>query len=181
MTSLPPFGTSIRSARLQSALPAVTCRLVSTIPERAPEKSQVRLCVLQGEPLYAQDFLDAIADPAAGGHDLFIGTVRNQAGGRPVSGLGYSAHPSAAQKMEQAAHDVAARHEVIAIALGHRTGELRVGDAAVVCAVSAAHRDAAFAACRDLIDLLKEQVPIWKHEHFADGESIWVGLPEGDD
>jgi molybdopterin synthase catalytic subunit len=64
---------------------------------------------------------------------------------------------------------------VIALAAVHRTGVLEIGDAAVIVAVAAAHRDVAFAACRQLIDDLKAEVPIWKHQHFTDGASEWVG------
>lgn len=137
----------------------------------------LRLCVIDEAPLDPTRFQAAVADPGAGGHDIFIGTVRNHADGRAVARLEYSAHPTALTAMEQVVRQVMERHEVIAVALGHRVGMLEVGDAAVVCAVSAAHRDAAFAACRNLIDLLKEQVPIWKHEHFIDGGSEWVGTP----
>lgn len=140
-----------------------------------PTASGLRLCVIEPGRLDPSRFLDAVADAAAGGHDLFIGTVRNHAEGRSVDRLEYLAHPTARDAMEQVALEVISRHEVIAVAVGHRVGNLEIGDEAVVCAVSAAHREQAFAACRELIDLLKERVPIWKHEHFSDGRSHWVG------
>lgn len=147
---------------------------MSTIPADA----RLRLCVLREEPLDPREYLEAIADPSAGGHHLFIGTVRNHADGRSVERLEYSAHPTALEQMRVVGTEVLARHQVVAIALGHRIGALEVGDAAVICAVSAAHRDQAFAAGRDLIDLLKQRVPIWKHEHFSDGASVWVGTTD---
>jgi len=147
---------------------------MSTIPAPAPS---MRLCVLEEGTLDPTRFLTAVSDPTAGGHDLFVGTVRNHADGRAVARLEYSAHPTALAAMEEVAREVLSRHSVVALALGHRVGELQVGDAAVVCAVSAAHRDQAFSACRELIDLLKDRVPIWKHEHFVDGTSVWVGAP----
>jgi molybdopterin synthase catalytic subunit len=73
--------------------------------------------------------------------------------------------------------DVAGRHPVRALAAVHRVGDLAVGDLAVVAAASAAHRGEAFDACRDLIDTLKQTVPIWKHQEFGDGSQEWVGLP----
>jgi molybdopterin synthase catalytic subunit len=72
---------------------------------------------------------------------------------------------------------VAGRHEVKALAAVHRVGELVIGDAAVIVATAAAHRGEAFAATRDLIDTLKAEVPIWKHQRFADGSDEWVGTP----
>jgi molybdopterin synthase catalytic subunit len=135
----------------------------------------LRLCLLTEEPLDPAAYLATIADARAGGHDLFVGTVRDHAEGRSVVRLEYSAHPTALALLEQVAREVLGRHEVIAAAVGHRVGALEIGDAAVVCAVSAAHREAAFAACRELIDELKARVPIWKHEFFSDGTSVWVG------
>jgi molybdopterin synthase catalytic subunit len=75
------------------------------------------------------------------------------------------------------AERVAAAHPVVALAAVHRVGDLAVGDIAVVVAVSSAHRGEAFTACRALIDDLKSQVPIWKHQSFTDGSDEWVGLP----
>jgi len=118
----------------------------------------------------------AVKDSAAGGIALFLGAVRDHDHGRTVTALDYSAHPSAAELLRKVAGEVAARHgAVVALAAIHRVGELTVGDLAVVVGASAPHRAEAFAACRDFIDTLKEQVPIWKHESFAGGDSSWVG------
>lgn len=92
-----------------------------------------------------------------------------------VTGLEYVAHPTALAMLRETAEKVLADHPVTALAAVHRTGQLAVGDLAVVCAASAAHRAEAFAACRALIDTLKAQVPIWKREQFEDGSHIWVG------
>jgi molybdopterin synthase catalytic subunit len=92
-----------------------------------------------------------------------------------VTGLAYTAHPSAEDVLRQVAEKVAADFPVRALAAVHRVGALGVGDLAVVVAVSCPHRAEAFAACRRLIDDLKSQVPVWKHQTFADGTEEWVG------
>jgi molybdopterin synthase catalytic subunit len=134
----------------------------------------IRLAELRAEPLSIDEVRAAAADPAAGALVLFLGTVRDHDHGRDVTALSYSAHPSAAAELVRVAEKIAASHQVRAIAVTHRTGDLRIGDLAVVAAVSAAHRGEAFAACEALIDELKATVPIWKHQFFDGGESEWV-------
>ncbi len=134
----------------------------------------IRLTELRDEPLSIDDVRAAVQDPAAGAIALFVGTVRDHDHGREVSALSYSAHPSAAAELATVAEKVAASHPVIAVAVVHRTGDLAIGDVAVVAAVSAGHRDVAFAACRELIDQVKATVPIWKHQSFTAGDSEWV-------
>ena len=119
----------------------------------------------------------AVADPAAGGIALFAGAVRDSDHDRGVSGLSYSAHPSAAGELRRVAEVIAEKYPVIGIAAVHRVGDLAIGDLAVVLAVSCPHRAEAFDACRDLIDILKASVPIWKHQRFDDGTAEWVGTP----
>ena len=138
---------------------------------------EVRLAAIRGEPLSVDEVLAAVNDAAAGGVAVFVGTIRSEDGGKDVEGLGYSAHPTAEATLRQVCADVLARHDVIAVAATHRTGELAVGELATVIAASAAHRGAAFAAAQDLIDTLKTTVLIWKHQRFTDGEAEWVGLP----
>lgn len=121
--------------------------------------------------------LEAVADPAAGGVDVFVGTVRDHDHARGVSGLEYSAHPSALTRLQEVAQDVAERYDVVAVAAVHRVGRLAIGEAAVVVATAAAHRGEAFDASRALIDELKATVPIWKHQVFSDGSDEWVGTP----
>lgn len=135
----------------------------------------IRLLDIRASALSSDEVLAAISDPAAGGTALFIGTVRNHDHDRPVDELAYEAHPEALDHLRKVAETVCADHPVIALAAVHRTGPLVIGDAAVIVAVAAAHRDAAFAACRQLIDELKAEVPIWKHQRFSDGASEWVG------
>lgn len=135
----------------------------------------VRLIDVRDVALDVGEVLAAVEDPAAGGVNLFVGAVRDHDHGRGVVRLEYSAHPTALDRLGEVAAEVAAEFEAIAVAAVHRTGVLAVGDLAVVTAVSAAHRDQAFAASRALIDRLKERVPIWKHQLFADGTDEWVG------
>ena len=119
----------------------------------------------------------AVADPAAGGIALFAGAVRESDHDRAVSGLSYSAHPSAVGELRRVAEVIAEKYPVIGVAAVHRVGDLAIGDLAVVLAVSCPHRAEAFDACRDLIDILKASVPIWKHQRFGDGTAEWVGTP----
>jgi len=135
----------------------------------------VRLLALRETALSVDEVLDAVRADAAGGTDLFVGTVRAADGGRPVTELEYSAHPSAEGVLREVAERVAKDFPVIALAAVHRTGLLAIGDRAVVVAVACPHRAEAFAACRRLIDDLKAQVPIWKRQVYADGGEEWVG------
>ncbi|MGW7515749.1 molybdenum cofactor biosynthesis protein MoaE [Streptomyces sp. NPDC054796] len=135
----------------------------------------VRLLGIREEPLSVDEVLAAVGDDAAGGTALFVGTVRNHDGGTDVARLGYSSHPTAEAELRRVAEKVAADFPVRALAAVHRVGDLSVGDLAVVVAVSCPHRAEAFDACRSLIDTLKHEVPIWKHQTFADGTEEWVG------
>jgi molybdopterin synthase catalytic subunit len=147
-------------------------------PSRPPDaRPVVRLLDLRESPLDPAEVLAAVEDPAAGGVNLFVGAVRDHDGGEQVDHLDYTAHPSALDRMREVAEGVAAEFEVIALAAVHRTGPLRVGDAAVLVAASAAHRGQAYDASRALIDRLKATVPIWKHQIFTDGREEWVGTP----
>lgn len=137
----------------------------------------IRVLEVRDAPLSVDEVFAAVSDPAAGGVALFVGTVRSLDGGRGVTGLGYSAHPSADAQLRAVAEEVVAAHPVLALAAVHRVGDLAVGDLAVVVGVACAHRGDAFSACRALIDELKTRVPIWKHQVFDDGEDEWVGLP----
>jgi molybdopterin synthase catalytic subunit len=129
---------------------------------------------LRAEPLSVDEIRDAVAEPAAGAVALFIGTVRDHDHGRGVTALSYSAHPTATAEMGRVAEKIAASHPVLALAIVHRTGDLQIGDLAVVAAVAAAHRDVAFTACHELVDQVKAEVPIWKHQFFTGGDSEWV-------
>jgi len=140
-------------------------------------ESVVRLVAIQETALDVTEVLSALDEDVDGGVTLFVGRVRDHDGGRGVVGLDYSAHPSALDRLREVAEAVAGRHDVHGVVAVHRTGSLAIGDAAVVVATAAAHRGTAFEATRDLIDTLKSQVPIWKHQRFTDGDEEWVGTP----
>ncbi|WP_254897939.1 molybdenum cofactor biosynthesis protein MoaE [Kitasatospora sp. NA04385] len=135
----------------------------------------IRLLAVRETPLSLDEVHAAVGDDAAGGTTLFVGTVRDHDGGKPVAALEYSAHPTALRELRRIAEKVCADFPVRALAAVHRTGRLEIGDVAVIVAVSCPHRGEAFAASRRLIDDLKHGVPIWKHQIFADGEEEWVG------
>jgi molybdopterin synthase catalytic subunit len=137
--------------------------------------SQIRLMAIRETELSVDEVRTAIADPAAGGEVLFVGTVRDNDADRGVTALSYTAHPSAEADLRRIAEDIVAKYDVIAVAAVHRVGDLAVGDLAVVVGVACAHRAEAFHACHALIDELKASVPIWKHQRFTDGSSEWVG------
>lgn len=137
----------------------------------------MRLVEIRDTPLAVDDVLASLDEDVDGGVTLFVGKVRDHDGGRSVTALDYTAHPSALARLQEVCEAVAARHDVHGVAAIHRTGLLSIGDLAVVCATSAAHRGTAFEATRDLIDTLKSEVPIWKHQVFVDGTEEWVGTP----
>ena len=139
--------------------------------------SVVRLIAIRDTELSVDEVRAAVAGPGAGGIALFAGAVRDTDHEQGVTGLSYSAHPSAEAELWRVAELVADKFPVLGIAAVHRVGDLAVGDLAVVAAVACAHRGAAFDACRELVDVLKASVPIWKHQRFTDGTSEWVGTP----
>ncbi len=126
------------------------------------------------EPLSLQTCFDKVMSPVAGGIDVFIGTVRNSTKGKKVVHLEFEAYETMAlQEMRKIAENIIEKWPVHHIVIHHRVGVLKTGEIPVIIAVSAAHRDAAFTACRYAIDTLKQSVPIWKKEVFEDGE-VWV-------
>ncbi len=130
--------------------------------------------VISNEPLVIRDCLDFVSVPNCGGINLFVGTVRNMTAGRPVVRLEFEAYePMAKSEMAKIVDHIFDQWPVQKISIHHRLGTLQIGESAVIIAVAAAHRDAAFKACRYAIDTLKETVPIWKKEIFEDGE-VWV-------
>jgi len=117
---------------------------------------------------------------AAGALATFEGTVRNHHRGKPVERLFYDCYePMALSEGARILDDAAERFDIHAAVCVHRVGELAIGEAAVFICVSASHRGAAFDACRYIIDEVKERVPIWKREHFADGVIDWVDPTAG--
>jgi molybdopterin synthase catalytic subunit len=150
---------------------------VPEVPEAMARPPVVRLVALRETPLDGAEVLDALGDDEAGGLTLFVGRVRNHDHGLDVQGLEYSAHPTALDALRRVCAEVAEQYDVHGVAAVHRVGPLAIGDLAVVVATTAAHRGESFAASRALIDTLKAEVPIWKHQLFADGSTEWVGTP----
>ena len=139
--------------------------------------SPVRLVDLRETPLDIAEVVDSLDDDASGGLTLFVGRVRDHDGGKGVTGLDYSAHPTALESLRRVCTDVAEQYDVHAVAALHRTGRLAIGDIAVIVATASAHRGTSFDASRALIDTLKAEVPIWKHQVFDDKTEEWVGTP----
>ena len=126
-------------------------------------------------PISLSEFLTAVSDPLCGAVVSFVGMVRNHNEGMEVKELFYECYEPMANKQIGLIIDrVKEETGVYDIRVIHRVGLLRIGDAAVAIAVSAAHRNEAFRACRAVIDEIKERAPIWKKEIYADGESGWV-------
>lgn len=126
-------------------------------------------------PISLTDHEELVSDVAAGAVVGFAGVVRDHDGGREVVALEYSAHPTAEQTLFEVLAGVAASATgVRALAASHRVGPLRIGDAALVVAVAADHRAAAFDTCARLVEAVKERLPVWKHQFFADGTDEWV-------
>ena len=126
--------------------------------------------------IFLPEHEDLVRHRSAGAVIGFVGMIRDHDGGRRVVRLEYCAHPSAAQVMGEVVSGIAEQYGGLrAVAASHRIGTLHIGDAALVAAVSADHRQAAFAACALLVDTIKERLPVWKHQFFDDGTEEWVG------
>jgi molybdopterin synthase catalytic subunit len=129
-------------------------------------------------PAAMSAFKTAVPPREAGAVVAFSGVVRNHDGGRGVNQLEYEAHPSAAEVLQRESQEVATRHPAVsAIRMAHRVGLLEIGDCALFAEVSAPHRAEAFAACADLVDSVKEALPVWKRQLFDDGTEEWVNSP----
>jgi molybdopterin synthase catalytic subunit/molybdopterin converting factor small subunit len=130
---------------------------------------------LSEEPLDPAGVIREVSDPRAGGIATFVGTTRNESRGRTVIHLDYEAYGGMAEEvMAEIAEELKREHELCEVAIAHRTGRVGIGELSVVIAVSAPHRAAALAACRDAIDRLKERAPLWKKEFYEGGEE-WIG------
>lgn len=122
-----------------------------------------------------QAVLERVGSPADGASVLFLGTVREQNDGRPVSGMRYDAFVEmAGPVLGEIASEAAARAGTDRIAVLHRVGELTVGEVSVAIAVSSPHREAAFDAARYIIEQIKQRLPVWKQEHYVAGDARWL-------
>jgi molybdopterin synthase catalytic subunit len=132
------------------------------------------------KPIDLQELVRLVSDPGAGAIATFIGTTRNNNEGRKVIALDYEAYPEMAEKeLARIGEDASKKWQICRMAIVHRLGPVQIGDASVVIAVSSAHREAAFAACRFAIEEIKRTVPIWKKEVFEGGE-VWIGTQSGE-
>jgi len=130
---------------------------------------------LTNDPIDFTALTESVRSPLAGAVVLFLGTVRELTGGRRTVALDYEAYPDMARdRMQAIADEACSRWPVVAAGIVHRLGRMELGDASVAVAVSCPHRKDAFEAGRFLIDRLKEEVPIWKQENWADGSKEWV-------
>lgn len=130
--------------------------------------------------LNLQELIDFVTDPEAGAIATFIGTTRNNNEGRKVIALDYDAYPEMAEKqLARVGEEASQRWEICRMAIAHRVGPVQITEPSVMIAVSAAHREAAFAACRFAIEEIKKTVPIWKKEVYEGGE-IWIGTQSGE-
>jgi len=140
--------------------------------------ARVVVAAVTEDVLSVDDHAGLVSDRSAGAVVSFAGVVRDHDGGRSVQELQYVSHPSASEVIGQVAASVAARHpDLVALAVSHRVGSLGIGDVALACAVSAAHRREAFAACAELVDEVKLRLPVWKRQVFSDGTEEWVNCP----
>jgi molybdopterin synthase catalytic subunit len=134
---------------------------------------------IQDEPVDVEALLRMLDDPGTGARVSFDGRVRDHHEGRAVLKLFYEAYaPLALRSGERILREAVQRFAIHRVVCVHRLGELRIGECAVWIGVGAAHRDAAFDACRFTIDRIKADVPIWKREHYADGTAVWSQCPQ---
>jgi molybdopterin synthase catalytic subunit len=132
--------------------------------------------IVTDQPISLAEHEELVSHQAAGAVVGFVGMIRDHDDGRGVSRLEYSAHPSAEQVFADVITEVAEQSAgVRAVAASHRIGVLQIGEAALVAAVAADHRQAAFATCARLVDTIKARLPVWKHQFFDDGTEEWVG------
>ncbi|MFJ5697672.1 molybdenum cofactor biosynthesis protein MoaE [Arthrobacter sp. NPDC093139] len=152
----------------------------NTARTAAGQTFEVVHAVLSAEPISVDEAIAAVESDTAGAVVSFSGVVRNHDGGKAVERLNYSAHPTAHQVLADVVAELVAEHSSdtgtpVRIWAAHRVGSLEIGDPALVCAVAAAHRGQAFAVCSELVDRIKDRVPIWKEQFFTDGTVEWVG------
>ncbi|MEZ5089172.1 MAG: molybdenum cofactor biosynthesis protein MoaE [Micropruina sp.] len=139
--------------------------------------ARVALAAVDDRPLDVARLAALVSDDRAGATVTFTGVVRNHDAGRAVDGIEYVGHPSADAIIAEVAAEFTGREGVHAIVVAHRVGTLSIGDLALVAMVSASHRAQAFSTCSDLVDLIKQKLPIWKRQVFSDGSSEWSNCP----
>lgn len=130
---------------------------------------------VQEAPISPDAVLDQVGSEEDGAVLLFLGVVRNHADGRPVRGMHYDAYEAmAASVLREIADEAAARLGTDRLSVVHRTGDLAIGEVSVAIAVSSPHRAEAYDASRYVIEEIKKRLPVWKREHYTDGDAQWV-------
>lgn len=147
---------------------------VAFLPPVAGGRAEVHTGITS-EPIEPGDVLSRVGAEEDGAVILFLGIVRDHNDGRPVSGIEYRAYREMAEDvLDEIAGEVTERWSTDRVAVVHRVGTLEVGEASVAIAVSTPHRAEAYEASRYVIEAIKERLPVWKREHYVDGERRWV-------
>jgi MoaE-MoaD fusion protein len=170
-----PFVAAVAREYVERDHPLAEGDELALVPPVSGGAGEVRLAEVTGEPLDPEAVRRLVADPSTGATVVFCGTTRE------VPSLEYEAYVEMAEeKIRQLAEQVVAEHGLIAVAVAHRTGTVELMEPSVVIAVSAGHRQEAFAGARALLDAVKSQAPVWKKEHPEDGPPEWVAgtLPQ---
>lgn len=140
--------------------------------------ARVALAQVTESELSVEEHAQLVREAGAGAVVTFGGIVRDHDDGRSVTSLYYEGHPTAGEVLARVVSEVVGRRSGLrAVAVSHRLGALEIGDVALACAVAAEHRAEAFATCAELVDEVKARLPVWKHQHFADGTDEWVNSP----
>ena len=126
------------------------------------------------EKISVASLTQSLKTDQAGAVATFSGDVRDNDGDKSVTSLTYEIHPSAQSVIDEITHRIAAKHDVLGVAVAHRYGEIPMGETAFAVVVSAVHRGPAFAACEEIVSIVKSELPIWKYQVFADGTNEWV-------
>lgn len=132
--------------------------------------------LVTAELINSTDYQELVSDNSAGATVTFTGDVRNNDQNKTVLSLEYEAHPAAQEILAKVATELVEKHDVLKVALAHRIGLIPIGETAFVVCVSAKHRKEAFTACSEIVDEVKKQIPIWKHQVFVDGTDQWVNF-----
>lgn len=155
----------------------MTAAAATRLARMSGSPATVAVAAVRDQTLDAVRVAGLVSDERAGATVTFTGVVRNHDHGRAVTGIEYVGHPSADAVLAEIAAEFTGREGVHAVAVEHRIGTLAVGDLALVAAVSASHRAQAFSTCSELVDRVKEKLPIWKRQLFTDGTAEWSNCP----
>ena len=126
------------------------------------------------EKISVDSLAESLKSKQAGAVASFSGDVRDNDAHKDVTSLTYEIHPTAQSVIEEITHRIAAKHDVLGVAVAHRYGDIAIGETAFAVVVTAVHRGPAFAACEEIVSTVKTELPIWKHQVFADGTTEWV-------